>query len=167
MSNCKNCEKETPNPKFCSKSCSASYNNAITPRRKLTKLCKGCEELIPARLTFCSKECGNIHRNQKSLEDWGKLTLAEVKGSGSANAGSRYPYIRAFSRKTYLLSNMGNHCAVCGYDLHFEVAHIKQVQSFDENTPVSVVNDLSNLVALCRNHHWEFDNGHLDITPFI
>lgn len=29
---------------------------------------------------------------------------------------------------------------------------------------ISDVNDPSNLVALCKNHHWEFDNGHLSLT---
>jgi len=32
---------------------------------------------------------------------------------------------------------------------------------FDENTPISVVNDIENLVALCKNHHYEFDNKDL------
>jgi hypothetical protein len=31
--------------------------------------------------------------------------------------------------------------------------------SFPLETPISVVNALDNLVGLCRNCHWEFDNG--------
>jgi hypothetical protein len=50
-------------------------------------------------------------------------------------------------------------CKNCGYDRHVEICHIRPINSFPEDTPVAVVNDLSNLVALCPNCHWEFDHG--------
>lgn len=49
-------------------------------------------------------------------------------------------------------------CQRCDYDKHVEVCHIKSISSFDENTDIDVVNDLSNIIVLCPNHHWEFDN---------
>jgi len=52
-------------------------------------------------------------------------------------------------------------CAVCGYDLHVEVCHIKDIKWYPDDTLVAVINHLDNLVALCKNHHWEFDSGHL------
>ena len=51
-----------------------------------------------------------------------------------------------------------------GYDKHYEVCHIKAVSDFSEDTPITVINHIDNLVALCPNHHWEFDNGLLDIA---
>lgn len=55
-------------------------------------------------------------------------------------------------------------CQVCLYDKHIELAHIKAIKDFDENTKLSVVNDASNILVLCPNHHWEFDNGLLSIA---
>ena len=30
---------------------------------------------------------------------------------------------------------------------------------FDKDTTLNEINDINNLMALCRNCHWEFDNG--------
>lgn len=54
-------------------------------------------------------------------------------------------------------------CRNCGYDKHTEVCHRKAISDFDLSTPASVVNDKNNLIRLCPNCHWEFDNGLLDI----
>jgi predicted restriction endonuclease len=54
-------------------------------------------------------------------------------------------------------------CSVCGYSRHFEVCHVRSIQDFPENTPMSVVNSVDNLVALCPNCHWEFDHGVLSL----
>lgn len=48
-----------------------------------------------------------------------------------------------------------------GYDKHIEIAHIKAVSDFSDDSLISEINDKNNLVALCPNHHWEFDNGFL------
>lgn len=50
-------------------------------------------------------------------------------------------------------------CVICGYKYHTEIAHIKSVSSFDNNVLVSEINSIENLIELCPNHHWEFDNG--------
>ena len=49
-------------------------------------------------------------------------------------------------------------CANCGYDKHVELAHIKAVADFDDDTLLSVVNSPDNVLSLCPNCHWEFDN---------
>lgn len=54
-------------------------------------------------------------------------------------------------------------CFICGYSYHVDIAHIKDIKDFDGSTLVSEINDLGNLVALCRNHHYEFDCGDLNI----
>lgn len=54
-------------------------------------------------------------------------------------------------------------CAICGYDKHIEIAHIKSVASFDESATIGEINAIGNLIALCPNHHWEYDNGLLNI----
>ena len=46
MKECLNpkCNNKTKNPKYCSKSCAASYNNILYPRRRTKKKCIVCGE---------------------------------------------------------------------------------------------------------------------------
>lgn len=54
-------------------------------------------------------------------------------------------------------------CEVCGYDKHIEIAHKKAVSDFDDSATIAEINDINNLIALCPNCHWEFDNGLLEL----
>ena len=67
--------------------------------------------------------------------------------------------IRKCANSIFKLKNIPRKCVICGYDKHIEIAHIKAVSEFSDDTLISEINDISNLVALCPNHHWEFDNG--------
>ena len=58
-------------------------------------------------------------------------------------------------------------CKQCGYSTHVDLCHIKSIGSFDKNTKVSEINSLSNLVYLCKNHHWELDNNILKLEHQI
>lgn len=49
-------------------------------------------------------------------------------------------------------------CSRCNFSLHVEVCHVKSVSSFPKDTLLSVVNDINNLIVLCPNCHWKFDN---------
>lgn len=60
-------------------------------------------------------------------------------------------------------NNPSPKCAVCGYQNHVEVAHIKAVAAFDDNTTIREINSIDNLIGLCPNHHWEYDNGILEL----
>ncbi|HEX8326042.1 MAG TPA: HNH endonuclease signature motif containing protein [Hymenobacter sp.] len=61
----------------------------------------------------------------------------------------------------YRKSSRPKQCAICGYAVHYEVCHIKPISGFRATDSVADVNELANLVALCPNHHWEFDHGRL------
>ena len=54
-------------------------------------------------------------------------------------------------------------CFTCGYDKFVEVCHIKPVSEFPPSAFVSEINSLDNLILLCRNCHYEYDNGLLTI----
>jgi len=54
-------------------------------------------------------------------------------------------------------------CYECGYSKHVEICHIQSVASFSNCTKLYHINSIGNLVALCPNHHWEFDHGELEI----
>ena len=44
------------------------------------------------------------------------------------------------------------------------MCHIKAIKDFDDNTTLGEVNDPKNIVVLCPNHHWEFDNDKLSLS---
>lgn len=75
--------------------------------------------------------------------------------------------IQKQARLIYQNSDKPKKCICCSYDKHYEVAHIKAVSDFDDNTLISEINNVNNLIALCPNHHWEYDNTDFDITPFL
>ena len=49
-------------------------------------------------------------------------------------------------------------CQACGYDKHVEVAHIKPLNQFKLEDTDTDFNSEDNLLLLCPNCHWEFDN---------
>lgn len=163
--NCLHCNKITKNPKYCSRSCSASVNNKQHPRRKATeKFCYKCgvsKGHIPWKETSkgdVRNMCDNCHKEKSDRGDVYLQTKASLRGSGNANRGGRYPMIRQWSRKSYIDSGQPMACKICGYDYHVDIAHIRDVKDFPEETTIAEINDLSNLVALCKNHHYEFDS---------
>lgn len=164
MNKCLRCGEKTNNPKFCGRSCSASFNNARgqSPKRNLEGACDRCDKSIPTRQKYC-RECRiEVDRENRKV-NWETATIDEYKGSGNANEGGRYRSIRGASRKSYIESGRPMECFVCGYDVHVDVAHIQAVSSFSGDTLLTVVNSLENLIALCKNHHWEYDNGILSL----
>ena len=62
------CNTETSNPKFCSRSCSATHNNSASPKRnKIFKICHTCGS-EHNRTKYCSDEC-NPHKLCMTLEE--------------------------------------------------------------------------------------------------
>lgn len=149
---CKHCNQITTNPAFCSRSCAASYNNCKFPKKSKSlklRFCKHCNISVLGRRTTCDA-CN------PSYVDWSCLTLAELRAKALYQHSAR---IRQIARNTYRRSDRPKHCIICGYDNHYEVCHKRPIQDFPNNTPIAQINEIDNLVALCPNHHWEFDNG--------
>lgn len=153
---CPVCKKEHKNPKFCSRSCSATYANSMTPKRKLEGTCKTCKKPAPAAWTYC-KSCKYTRQIMRSQDQ----TIEQVRELFGAYEG--HAKIRSWARTLFKKSGLPKVCKHCGYSLHVEIAHIIPVGDFDKSTPVNEVNRIDNLVPLCRNHHWEFDHGHLKL----
>ena len=63
------------------------------------------------------------------------------------------------ARSVFYSYNTEQKCAICGYDKHIEVAHIIPVRSFGDDASIREINSIDNLIGLCPNHHWEYDNG--------
>ena len=66
-------------------------------------------------------------------------------------------HIRSFARSWFRYKTKLP-CAHCGYDKHVELAHIKDIASFPDDALLSEVNSEDNIIQLCPNCHWEFDN---------
>lgn len=152
---CLKCGTETNNPKFCSRSCSASYNNTIAPKRE-RKIwvfnCSVCDK--PQKKKASSGMCATCYREQ--LDDIaGEMTLGEsIKMYG--NPRSRYNTVRHHGRK---LSSLYDKCQVCGYTNILEVCHITPISAFPMETKIKEINSPDNIAILCRNHHGELDRG--------
>lgn len=67
------------------------------------------------------------------------------------------------AQKVYEASDKPHYCANCGYKRHYEVCHVKGISTFSDENKISEINDINNLIALCRNCHWELDNGLLSL----
>ena len=181
--------------KFCSLSCTSKYgqliNLRIPPKKEECKIDKFSDE----ELLFIYYQSNSIKDLEKSLgytninkQDNVKnrflnlgLNINDLKNknvqisnlskkelfdrnNGWQNARSQ---IQRHARIIYQNSNRPKQCICCNYDKHYEVAHIKAVSDFNDDTLISEINDIDNLIALCLNHHWEYDNTDFDITPYL
>lgn len=158
MTKCLTCNEDTSNPKFCSRSCAAIYNNKLFPKKKRIRKLYKCI-VCDVQMTNDRKYCDE-HNPQKV--DWSKVTIADTLYTNTY-ASNSYARIRDNAKCLYKRSDKPKKC-LCGYDKHYEVCHIKAIKDFDKNTPISVVNSLNNLVALCPNCHWEFDHNILHLA---
>lgn len=162
--NCKTCNKITSNPKFCSKSCANYYSNKISPRRKpKERFCSKCGQSYyrssKHRSVFICTKC-------KQFPDYKSMTIQDfidqlsVKGK---HPSWKFVRIRQFGR--FWNSSLQNlPCFKCGYDKHVELAHIKPISSFPLSATLGEINSPENIVQLCPNCHWEFDNGLISIS---
>ena len=148
--------------KFCNQSCAASYNNlkSVSPNKKRqqktihSKKCIKCfcEFKTTTRQKICTGCKVDIGLKTK------EQLFKDRKSWQSARSDIRKHATRMYFRNTTLPA-----CKVCGYKVTIEIAHIKSVSSFSGDTLVNEINALDNLVALCPNHHTEYDKGLIKI----
>lgn len=181
--------------RFCSLSCASKYGHIICPDNKPVnenpKINNFSDEEIiklfnesKNQKDFESKIGYKSISNQKIVLDKLLSLGLDINSIKDKNIDvvtltkkeifERYKYwqtarsaIQKIARKNYENSNKPKKCIVCGYDKHYEVAHIKSVSDFEDNTLISEINDINNLIALCPNHHWEYDNTDFDITLYL
>lgn len=139
MNTCQTCGKETPNKKFCSKSCSAKKTNTTHPRRKKKPLniCVGCGKETENN-KYCSNSCQGNHQSKLVIDRW-------------LNGEEIFTDVPSLIRN-YLIREAGNKCSICGWG---------EVNQFTGKVPVeldhidgdSTNNDKSNLRIICPNCH--------------
>jgi len=145
---------------FCGKSCSASYNNRVTPKRKkkVLNICSNVEcdrHVRNHRSDLC--EC---HYSEKR-DLFKNMTLHEYQNKDSVK--DKHPswvnsHVRNFCR-SWNKDLTEKPCKVCAYSKHVELCHKIPVSFFPKNTVMKTVNNKHNVIQLCRNCHWEFDHG--------
>lgn len=157
---------------FCNLSCAAAYNNHEFPKRKRTWVsrplktlsCRKCGELISSRDSR-RKYCGSCKPRirHQSIEYLDGRTKGDLFAR-NVNWQSARSSLRRHAYKTYFRGKSHKSCAICQYSLHVEIAHVRPVRQFPDEALISEINHISNLIALCPNHHWEFDHGLLDLS---
>lgn len=145
------CKEQTLNPKFCSRSCAASYNNSIKPKIIRTKTCADCGIFI---LRDKRKFCDDCRIKRIKYKD--TTPISQIPHSGY---GHRQNIINALARAKILKMGMLRQCSICQYNKHVEVCHIKAISDFSQTATIGEVNDIKNLVVLCPNCHWELDHN--------
>lgn len=164
MKICEKCRSEfTPKypslsvQRFCSRSCAAKVNNSKSKKRERTKCCKECGELILSKNTYC-QTCISKGMHLGGGTFLVNRTIGEVLYEIGSN---KYGVIRCHARS--VVKSRPQICHNCKYDRHVEVCHIKDICEFSLETKIGIVNDSNNLILLCPNCHWEFDNELLKI----
>jgi hypothetical protein len=136
--------------RFCNVVCS---NRFIANSRKKERFCSQCgSERKPGNVDIC-RDCRK--QNKASFID--NLMLQELRDAYSIS--QYHGKIRGLARSIF----KGKlECVACGYNLHVDVCHIRPVADFPMSATLAEVNAVDNLTTFCPNHHWEFDNGHLE-----
>jgi len=155
---------EAKQKKFCNHVCAAKYNNSFRNGVKYRGranskaiICPECGGKKSTRSNMC-KNCAIRDRLFGNLYKTTKGKLFGQRGYFRARA-----LIQTHSLKMWRILDGGAECKICGYSKHIHVCHKKSVSSFSDESTILEINDIDNLIALCPNHHYEYDNGLLEI----
>lgn len=172
--NCSNCNAEFELPshskttksgrRFCSQQCA---NIVLGQELVKIRYCKTCNTVLnPNRTLTKAKYCQTCRSNKNRSSTISSLTKEELFSSRSSWQSARTA-IRHLASNIYKNSDKPQECVACGYKLHFEICHIKAVKDFDNSALISEINHIDNLIALCPTHHWEQENGYLNIDKLL
>lgn len=129
---------------FCNHTCAAEFNNrnrVIKPKEKKEKKARILVEKFNFLIGKTKQEVFDKHSNWQSART----------------------SIRRFAAYVFHQSGKNKSCFNCGYNKHTEICHIKAVSEFEKEILIEVINHIDNLVALCPNCHWEYDNNILKL----
>ena len=115
------------------------------------KKCEKCDETVNTRKSkFCKKHGPNRY------VDWSKITKKDLISRYKYQVHSRIRDLCRYRFKDILCNEK---CFNCNYCKHLEVCHIFPINRFPDVATIDQINKIENLVLLCRNCHWEFDNN--------
>ena len=160
MNKCKNCNKETKNPSYCSSKCSAlkttkGRKHTKETREKISKSlggsgnlsenkkCLNCNSEINYRKLYCNNKCQQEFKYKENIKEWLK--------NPEFGTTDKYKTYKSFVKK-WLIEIYGEKCCKCGWNeknpvinkTPIEVDHIDG--NYSNNNP-------NNLRLLCPNCH--------------
>jgi hypothetical protein len=95
------------NKKFCTSSCSATFNNAQRGRKE--RLCKRCSAVISnSNKEFCSHVCSNQFRYERFIKEW---RAGDTSKASTCDGLSISNHIRR-----YLFDKYESKCCKCGWN---------------------------------------------------
>lgn len=152
---CKNCNCQISTSLIYCNNCFLEYKNNKKKKKKnkiKTKIIKKC---IDCKSICRGKRCYKCYiKYSKNLQNDSTFSECIYKDIHRASA-----YAKIRSRARQMARKLGlNTCAHCGYNKHVEIAHIKSIKDFDLDAKISEINHINNIIPLCPNCHWEFDN---------
>ena len=148
LTKCAHCDKETGNPKFCSRSCSATYSNTRRPPL-LQGQCDFCSKAITKSRKYCSVRC----RRQNQPK---KLTHAQIQ--------KRY----RSSIKRRAVKYKGGKCVICDYDRCLRALEFHHLDPKEKDFQISRANgiswdkmtkELDKCILVCCRCHREIHEG--------
>lgn len=144
LMNCIKCNKETNNPKFCSRSCSVSVNNkGLIRNGKKPGECLVCSnKLRGSSQKYCSGPCRGRAARLAKIEEW-----LEGKITGLTSQGLVIDAVKAYMRET-----RGDRCESCGWNEVHSITKVVPVQ-VDHIDGNSTNNRPENLRLLCPSCH--------------
>jgi len=125
-----------------------------------------CPDCNVNKIKNTTKRCKSCHFSPENL----KALIVNYKGADPTlkeityvkhHRSSTFAFVRSRARSLY--NRRYTTCQFCGYSKHVEIAHIKPISSFPDDTPLSIINATDNILPLCPNCHWEFDHGKKDL----
>lgn len=142
MNICLNCNTETKNAKYCSRSCAATVNGSRFPKikKKPPTSCRGCG-VDTHNNAFCSNKCQQRHRSAT------KVGRFVEENSMAASSGLLSRVARA-----WLIDQANSQCTQCGWDAINPVTG-KSPLEVDHVNGDPYDNRLENLRVLCPNCH--------------
>ena len=137
--------------KIVSKTCRECYDQSL-PKYA----CQSCGKKRKKTVAPICRDCYNKNRTEIILSN--KTPIGETfYVHGSKN---KYNYARMHSRRLIESLGINKSCSCCKFKYGVQICHIRSISDFPEDTPLSEVNSLDNLILLCPNCHWLFDHGY-------
>lgn len=138
---------------FCDHSCQAYYQQ---PTKKKNYACRSCGKPVSTKACLCRPCSDDLRRtlDQKTKRELSDMAQYWVQWRSA---------ISKHARQTYRRAKKPMECKICDYNLHVDICHLREVADFPETATVEEINSPKNLEALCKNHHWEFDHGLVEV----
>lgn len=190
---CLNCGKETQNPKFCSRSCAATTNNKLTPKKTPQGKCEECSKTIMSAVRFCKEHSGvclvcrkrlpGSKRYCKSCDPTGSDKECMVCGkkfkhvkngqNSHTKCNSCMANAHKDSKKLKAVEYKGGCCQICGYIKNVKALHFHHLDPSKKDFGISgnhtrkwevIQAELDKCILVCSNCHMEIHEGLIDLT---